>query len=25
VTARIDSKKRILEIGPIEFFGPAVR
>jgi hypothetical protein len=25
VTARIDSKKRILEIGPIEFFGPTVR
>ena len=25
VTARISPKKRILEIGPIEFFGPAVR
>jgi hypothetical protein len=25
VSARISSKKRILEIGPIEFFGPAVR
>ncbi len=25
VTARVDSKKRIVDIGPIEFFGPAIR
>jgi hypothetical protein len=25
VTARVDSKKRVLDIGPIEFFGAPIR